>query len=77
MSKRVLVLGATGMLGKPATRQLRQDDFQVRLLARDVEKARGLFYESFEIVQGDPAEANRTLGAPQITLDAWIEGKKQ
>jgi len=56
MSKKILVLGGTGMLGQPAARQLKQDGFQVRILARDVEKARGLFDESFEIVPGDVAE---------------------
>jgi hypothetical protein len=25
---------------------------------------------------GDPAEANRLLGAPATTLDAWIEQRK-
>jgi uncharacterized protein YbjT (DUF2867 family) len=53
MDKRILVLGGTGMLGQPVARRLREDGYQVRVLARDVEKANKLFDESFEIVQGD------------------------
>jgi uncharacterized protein YbjT (DUF2867 family) len=53
MQKRILILGATGMLGEPVARHLQADGFQVRILARDTAKARNLFDESFEIVQGD------------------------
>jgi uncharacterized protein YbjT (DUF2867 family) len=53
MHKRILLLGATGMLGVPVARCLYEDGLQVRILARDVAKARKLFDESFEIVQGD------------------------
>jgi uncharacterized protein YbjT (DUF2867 family) len=53
MEKRILVVGGTGRLGQPVARQLKEDGYQVRVMARDVEKARKLFDESFEIVQGD------------------------
>lgn len=53
MEKRILVLGATGMLGEPAARQLQADGFAVRILARDVPAARARFGGSFEIVPGD------------------------
>jgi uncharacterized protein YbjT (DUF2867 family) len=53
VQKKILVIGATGMLGQPVARRLKEDGYQVRVLARDVEKARELFDESFEIVQGD------------------------
>lgn len=53
MEKRILVLGGTGLLGKPTTHQLKSDGFQVRILARDVEKAHNMFDDGFEIVQGD------------------------
>jgi uncharacterized protein YbjT (DUF2867 family) len=53
MKKRILVLGATGMLGKPVARHLNDAGFQVRILARDAAKARKLFDEAFEIEPGD------------------------
>jgi uncharacterized protein YbjT (DUF2867 family) len=52
-NKTVLVLGATGLLGEPVARCLKDDGFDVRVLARDGEKARSTFGDSFEIVQGD------------------------
>ena len=56
MSKTILVLGGTGMLGEPVARQLQADGFQVRILARDTEKAAQHFDNSFEIVVGDVAD---------------------
>jgi len=53
MGKRILVLGGTGMLGQPVARRLKADGYQVRVLARDVEKAKKLFDGAFEIVPGD------------------------
>ncbi len=53
MKKRVLVLGATGMFGKPAAERLKADGFQVRILARNVDKAKEIFDETFEIYPGD------------------------
>ncbi len=42
-SPRVLVVGATGMLGAPVARRLIADGYRVRLLARDPDKARAKF----------------------------------
>jgi len=56
MAQRILVLGGTGMFGKPTAFQLMADGFQVRLLVRDVAKAQTLFGEEFEIVLGDVAD---------------------
>jgi uncharacterized protein YbjT (DUF2867 family) len=66
VDKRILVVGGTGMLGQPVARRLREDGYQVRLLARDVEKAGELFDESFEIVQGDVTDPD--------TLEPALEG---
>jgi uncharacterized protein YbjT (DUF2867 family) len=49
----ILVVGATGMLGKPVADQLHAAGFTVRVLARSPEKARRLFPEGIKIVQGD------------------------
>ena len=59
MQKRILVLGGTGMLGKPVTKQLQKDGFQVRILARDAEKAKAQFDGSVEIVHGDVIDTER------------------
>jgi uncharacterized protein YbjT (DUF2867 family) len=56
MNKKILVLGGTGILGKPAAHRLKADGFEVRILARDVEKAKKLFDETFEIMPGDVAD---------------------
>lgn len=56
MKKKILVLGGTGMLGKPAAQRLKTDGFEVRILARDIEKARNLFDKSYEILTGDVAD---------------------
>ncbi len=53
MSKRILVLGATGLLGKPVAHHLHEAGYVVRILARDIAKAQQLFSESFELVAGD------------------------
>ncbi|MDP8207766.1 MAG: NmrA family NAD(P)-binding protein [Candidatus Electryonea clarkiae] len=66
MDKTVLVVGATGMLGKPVAYHLRDNGFKVRILARDPEKAKCYFDDSFEIVSG---EANNI-----DSLDESLEG---
>jgi uncharacterized protein YbjT (DUF2867 family) len=50
---KILVLGGTGLLGAPVARRLQADGFEVRLLARDPEKARAMFDASFEVIAGD------------------------
>ena len=58
MNKTILVIGATGMLGEPVARRLKEDGFQVRILARNIDKTRKLFDESFDIVAGDATNTN-------------------
>jgi len=53
MSKKILVLGATGTLGQPAARSLQKSGYAVRLLARNAAKARQIFGDGFEIVAGN------------------------
>ncbi len=52
-NKTILVIGGTGMLGKPVAQQLKADGFTVRLLARNPDKARKLLSDGYEIVKGD------------------------
>ena len=53
MGKRILVIGATGLLGEPVAIHLKQTGYDVRLMVRNVEKAAGRFNDGFEIVEGD------------------------
>lgn len=52
-NKTILVIGGTGMLGKPVAQQLKADGFNVRLLVRNPEKAKKLLGEGYELMQGD------------------------
>jgi uncharacterized protein YbjT (DUF2867 family) len=53
ITQTILVVGGTGMLGEQVARQLLHDGFEVRLLARDVERARTLLGPDFEYFAGD------------------------
>jgi len=57
MSKNVLVLGGTGFLGSFVARNLQCEGFTVRIMARHLKKAHGMFDNSFEIVPGDANSA--------------------
>jgi uncharacterized protein YbjT (DUF2867 family) len=71
---RVLVVGATGMLGRPVASRLREDGHLVRVLARDVRRARASLGAGFEYVDGDvgdPAGLEKALagcGAVHVSL---------
>jgi len=66
ITSRVLVTGATGMVGSAVVRALLKRKRTVRVLARKLERARALFGESVSIVVGD-------LGAP-ATLQQACDG---
>ena len=53
MAERVLVIGATGLLGEPVARGLAQTGFRVRVMSRSASRARTKFPEPFEVVEGD------------------------
>jgi uncharacterized protein YbjT (DUF2867 family) len=53
MKQTILVVGATGMLGEPVVRQLHEDGYTVRVLSRNLEKARAKLGNSFEFFKGD------------------------
>lgn len=71
---RILVAGATGMLGAPVARRLMADGFRVRVLARDATRAANLFGTGAEIVAGDVTRpdtlipAVRDCGALYVSL---------
>jgi uncharacterized protein YbjT (DUF2867 family) len=53
----VLVIGATGTVGGPVARQLLADDYHVRLLVRDVERAQTQLGSDFEYIAGRVEES--------------------
>lgn len=53
----VLVVGATGMLGRPVAERLRHDGYAVRILTRDPELAKNALGEGIEYARGDVDDA--------------------
>lgn len=58
MQKTILIIGGTGLLGGPVSHRLKADGFQVRIMTRDLQKARKMFDGSFEIFAGDPMDTS-------------------
>ena len=58
MPERVLVIGASGMLGAPVARQLAADGYTLRALSRNPERAAGALGTDIEIVRGDVEDAD-------------------
>jgi uncharacterized protein YbjT (DUF2867 family) len=79
MTEKILILGATGLLGEPVTRHLKEDGFDVRIMARDTAKAERIFGEGYEIVKGDAecaadiAEAMEGCQAVHLSLSGEVE----
>ncbi|MCP4655590.1 MAG: NAD(P)H-binding protein [bacterium] len=63
MSRQILVLGATGLLGQPVVRGLVDKGHRVRVLARTDEKAREMFGDTVEIVAGSAVHRDDVQGA--------------
>ena len=61
MSKQILVLGATGMLGQPVVHSLIDKGHRVRILVRSVEKARQMFGNAVEIIKGNVLNKNNVM----------------
>ena len=79
MPKRVLVIGATGLLGEPVARGLLEKGFDVRVMSRGADRARARFPEPFEIAAGDAlavADVERALDgcdAVHVSIDHDLE----
>lgn len=54
MDKIILVLGGTGILGRPVASALQAAGYRVRVMTRDQLRAQRIFDSSFEMVVGDP-----------------------
>jgi len=53
MKETILVIGATGLLGEPVARKLKEEGYHVRIMVRDMQKAREQFNDEFEKIKGD------------------------
>lgn len=53
MKKKILVLGATGLVGKVVAKQLNESGHNVVVMSRSREKAKEIFSEDFEIIEAD------------------------
>lgn len=53
MIQNITVIGSTGMIGTPVTKELINAGFSVTLLVRDIEKAKKIFGDSVSYVSGD------------------------
>jgi uncharacterized protein YbjT (DUF2867 family) len=58
MQKTILLMNGTGMLGQPVSHSLKDAGFGVRVMTRNLQKARKMFDKSFEIFEGDPTDVN-------------------
>ncbi len=56
VAQRILVIGATGLLGEPVAYGLRDAEFIVRVVSRNISGARATFPEPFEVIEGDAAK---------------------
>jgi len=61
VEKTILVVGGTGMLGRPVTKRLLAEGFAVRLLTHSPEKARKIFGNSVELAVGDVTHPDSLL----------------
>ncbi|MFH2035934.1 MAG: NAD(P)H-binding protein [Candidatus Zixiibacteriota bacterium] len=53
MAKKILVVGGTGMLGQPVVRRLLKDNYDVRVMTHSPVKARKIFDDRVECIEGD------------------------
>jgi len=67
MVKRILLIGATGLLGESVARGLGDAGFSVRMMSRNVSRARLEFPERFEVVEGDGMSRKHSQAAMLYT----------
>ena len=63
MSKEILVIGATGLLGKPVAVQLKNDGFGIRVFTRNFERAKSAFGPDFKFFEGDVCDTGSLIAA--------------
>ena len=82
LNEKVIIVGATGMLGQPVTRKLKEDGYNISILSSDSAKARIIFGDEFEIFYGDVTDPESLKGPLEgkdflyINLNASLEPVK-
>ncbi len=69
MAKKILMIGATGMLGYPVACRLMKDEYQVKMMSHSPDLARRVFGATADIVEGDVTKPE-TLDIPMEGCDA-------
>jgi uncharacterized protein YbjT (DUF2867 family) len=69
---KILVIGATGMLGRPVVRRLVKEGFSVRAMARNIDKAHKMLPKEVEIVFGDLTEVTHIISALEGVAAVYI-----
>jgi uncharacterized protein YbjT (DUF2867 family) len=69
MSRQILVLGGTGMLGRPVVHCLIDNGHAVRILTRSAEKAHKMFGDAVDIVEGSATNRD-DIRAAMVGCDA-------
>lgn len=64
-SRKILVIGATGLLGAPVVRHLVDAGWQVRLLVRNPDSAQKRFSAPIEVIRGDVTDSTSISNALQ------------
>src|SRR5512138_125069 len=79
MQKTILIVSGTGLLGQPVARRLKESGFGVRVMTRNLEKARKIFDTAYDFFVGDPTDSNCLEAALQgcygvhISLPSEVE----
>lgn len=60
--KRIAIIGATGLIGKPVTQELLNAGFNITIIARDIEKARN-YFPNTNIIYGDLEDKSSLFSA--------------
>jgi uncharacterized protein YbjT (DUF2867 family) len=68
MSGTVLVVGGTGLLGRPVARRLADVGYGVRIFSRHGGRAREMFGRAFEVAEGDVGD----VGALERAMDGCV-----
>lgn len=82
MPEKVLVIGGSGMLGRPVAQRLKNDGYDVSVMSTNVDKAQERLGPEFDIVYGDVTDVE-SLKAPvdgkdivYISLNAQLDEEK-
>ena len=57
--RKIAIIGATGMLGQPVTKELIKSGFDITIFARNSEKARQIFGSTVHVIEGDLSETEK------------------